>query len=97
MKYFVLCLFLILATCSAFQVHASQDSKNPADIDFETIDAVEAMAIANAWKWSRKDVKSFVTVREVVFQFPDGKQKKIPLPEEKMLVAMAPYLRKTHK
>ena len=97
MKYFVLCLILILATIPAFQADASQDSKKPADIDFEKIDAVEAMAIANAWKWSRKDIKSSVTAREVVFKFSDGKQKKIALPEEKMIVAVAPYIRRTHK
>ena len=97
MKTFVLGLILILGTFSAFQADAAQDSKKPADIDFEKIDAVEAMAIANAWKWSRKDIKSSVTAREVVFKFSDGKQKKIALPQEKMLVAVAPYIRRTHK
>ena len=97
MKFFVLGLILIFGTITAFEVDAFQDSKNPDDIDFETIDAVEAIAIANAWKWSRKDVKSFVTAQEVVFKFADGKVKRISLPEEKMLVAVAPYLRKTHR
>ena len=97
MKYLIICLILIVATISAFQAHASQDSKKPADIDFEKIDAVEAMAIANQWKWSRKEVKSSVTAREVIFKFSDGTVKKIPLPQEKMLVAVAPYIRKTHK
>ena len=97
MKYFVLGLILIFGTISAFQADASQDSKKPAEIDFEKIDAVEAMAIANAWKWSRKDIKSSVTAREVIFKFSDGKQKKIALPQEKMIVAVAPYIRRTHK
>ena len=97
MKYFILCLILILAASSVFQADAFQDSKKPNDTDFEKIDAIEAMAIANAWKWSRKDVKTFVTAREVVFKFSDGKQKKVPLPQEKMLVAVAPYIRRTHK
>ena len=35
--------------------------------------------------------------REVVFEFPKGRVKKIPLPEEKMLVAVAPYVNKTHR
>jgi len=96
-KYLVLCLILILETGSAFQAHASQDSKKPAETDLEKMDAVEAMAIANEWKWSRKDVKSSVTAREVVFQFSDGKVKRIPLPQEKMLVAVAPYVRNTHQ
>ena len=97
MKYLIIGLILILATIPAFQADAAQDSKKPADIDFEKIDAVEAMAIANAWKWSRKDIKSSVTAREVVFKFSDGKQQRIALPQEKMLVAVAPYIRKTHK
>jgi hypothetical protein len=33
----------------------------------------------------------------VVFEFPNGRVKKIPLPEEKMLVAVAPYVNKTHR
>ena len=97
MKYLRICLILILATIPALQADAAQDSKNPADIDFENIDAVEAMAIANEWKWSQKDVKSYITAREVVFEFSDGTKKKILLPEERMLVAVAPYIRQTHK
>ena len=97
MKSFVLCLILILGTSTAFQAYGFQDSKKPADIDFEKIDAFEAMAIANQWKWSQKDVKSYVTAREVAFQLSDGTVKKVPLPEEKMLVAVAPYIRRTHK
>jgi len=97
MKYLIICLILVMAAGVTFQADGAQDSNKPGDIDFEKIDAVEAMAIANAWKWSRKDIKSSVTAREVVFKFSDGKQKKIPLPEEKMLVAVAPYIRRTHK
>jgi len=96
-KYWGICVILIFATFSPFQAYAIQDSKKPADIDWETIDAVEAIAIANEWKWSQKDVKSSVTAREVVFEFSDGTKKKIPLPEERMLVAVAPYIRRTHK
>ena len=43
MKIFVLGLILIFATISTLQADAFQDSKKPADIDFEKIDAVEAM------------------------------------------------------
>ena len=97
MKYLIIFIILILATIPAFQAYATQDSNKPADIDFEKIDAVEAMAIANQWKWSRKDVKSYITAREVVFEFSDGTKKEILLPEERMLVAVAPYIRQTHK
>lgn len=63
----------------------------------ENVNAMEAVAIANEWKWSRKDVKSSVTAHEVIFELPDKTVKMIPLPQEKMLVAVAPYIRQTHK
>jgi hypothetical protein len=63
----------------------------------ENVNAMDAVAIANDWKWSHKDVKTSVTAREVVFEFPDKTVKRIPLPQEKMLVAVAPYIRQTHK
>ena len=60
-------------------------------------DAFQAMEIANEWKWSKEKIKSHVTTKEVVFEFPNGRKKKIPLPEEKMLVAVAPYVNRTHR
>jgi len=63
----------------------------------DNVNAIEAVAIANEWKWFHKDVKTSVTAREVVFEFPDKTVKRIPLPQEKMLVAVAPYIRQTHK
>ena len=96
MKFSVLCLIVILEAAFAFQVHAFQDGNQSAGIDLETVDAVDAIAIAYAWKWSRTDVTTSVTAREVLFKFSDGTQKKIPLPKDKMLVAVAPYIRKTH-
>lgn len=61
------------------------------------IDAVKAMEIANEWKWLRKDVKSYVTSREVVFEFPDGDTRKVPLPADRMVVAVAPFVNRTHR
>jgi hypothetical protein len=59
-------------------------------------DVRQALALANEWKWSQPAVKSFITSREIVFQFPDGSEKKILLPPDKMMVAVAPYLTQTH-
>ena len=95
--YLGISVILIFTTNIASQAFAIQDAKQPADIDFEKLDAIEAMAIANEWKWSQKDVKSYITAREVVFEFSDGTKKEILLPEERMLVAVAPYIRQTHK
>jgi hypothetical protein len=96
-KYWGVSVILIFATFLPFQAYAFQNSKKPANIDWEAIDVVEAIAIANEWKWSQKDVKSFVNAKEVLFKFADGTKKVIPLPEEEMLVAVAPYIRSTHK
>jgi hypothetical protein len=61
------------------------------------IDAVQAVAIANEWNYSRKDITSYVTPREVVFKSSNDKIiKKIPLPKDKMMVAVAPYINTTH-
>ena len=61
------------------------------------IRAMEAVALANELKWNSVDVKSYVTAHEVVFKFSDGILKKIPLPKERMLVAVAPYMTRTHQ
>ena len=85
-------IFLLLIPAYAQQA----DGKS-----FETIlknaDAIQAMAVANQWKWSKKEIKSYLTPRQVVFKFPDGEVNKIPLPNDKFLVAVAPYIKRTHK
>jgi hypothetical protein len=63
----------------------------------KNVDAFKAMEIANEWKWSKEKIKSHVTTKEVVFEFANGRVKKIPLPKEKMLVAVAPYVNRTHR
>ena len=71
-------------------------SDMPNEDSLINLDASEAIKIANQWKWTHKEIKSYVTSREVVFKFPDSKVYKIPLPEEKMIVAFAPYIKSTH-
>jgi hypothetical protein len=61
------------------------------------VDASQAMEIANEWKWSNKEIKSSVNSHEIIFKFPNGRIIRIPLPEDQMVVAVAPYIRSTHK
>ncbi|MFH2121604.1 MAG: hypothetical protein ABIJ25_14590 [Pseudomonadota bacterium] len=99
MKYLlvVAASFIVLVgIISQFPVSALQGDRKSDEAVLEGVNAIEALAIANQWKWSKKDIKSYVNSREVVFQFPGGKVKKIPLPEEKMVVALAPYIMGTH-
>jgi len=77
-------------------VYALEGNENPAYASLDNIDAMQAMAIANQWKWTRKEVTSYVTPQGVIFIFPDKRVKGIPLPKDKMVVAVAPYIRQTH-
>ena len=61
------------------------------------VDAFQAMEIANEWKWSNTEIKSSVNSHEIVFKLPNGQIMKIPLPEDQMVVAVAPYISRTHK
>jgi len=96
MKSLLISLIILLGVISVLPAHALQVDERSNESVLENVDAIQAMAIANQWKWSSKEIKSTVNSREVVFQFPGGKVKKIPLPEEKMVVALAPYKKGTH-
>ena len=96
MRYLLLSLIMLLEMISLLPAHALQGSKTSAEAALNKVEAIQAMAIANEWKWTKKEVKSYVTSQEVVFEFSNGKVKRIPLPEEKMLIAVAPYVRRTH-
>lgn len=99
MKYIsilVVCFIVLLVILSQLPVTAVRGEGETTDAILRNADAVEALAIANQWKWTKKDVRSYVNSREVVFQFPGGTIKKIPLPAEKMVVALAPYVKGTH-
>jgi hypothetical protein len=95
MKYLFVFFVLLLGLGSLFTACGLLADENEAAL--KDADAFKAMEIANQWKWSKKEIKSHVTTREVVFEFSNGRVKKIPLPEEKMLVALAPYVNRTHR
>ena len=61
------------------------------------LNAHQALALANQWHWEKQPVKTHITSKEVVFQFESGKVKKIPLPADEMMVAVAPFINRTHK
>lgn len=63
----------------------------------ENVSAMKAVAIANELKWESGNIKSYVTPKEVVFKFSDGKLTKIRLSKDRMLVAVAPYMNQTHQ
>jgi hypothetical protein len=96
MKRFVFTLILVLGTSQIFSACESEKKASSPESLLNNADAHQAMALANQWKWSQEEIKSYVTSSDVVFEFPDGKIKRIPLPADKMVVAIAPYVKKTH-
>lgn len=96
MRISILGFFLFLGLGLLAPAHPAGADETPAEAELKNIDAFQALAIGNRWRWTHKEVKSHVTSREVIFKFPDGKMKKIPLPEDKMVVAVAPYINRTH-
>ena len=60
------------------------------------IDGKTAMAIANKWRMQKMDVVSFATPDTVNFKFKDGENISIRLPDDVMMVSIAPYINKTH-
>jgi len=83
------CLLVVaLASSAAAQVAP------PTPAALAGVDAVAAMDLANAWKG--EPVISFVTSAAVHFTFPDGREVAVPLPDDEMLVSVAPYLVHTH-
>lgn len=95
MKTFKL-LLVILSLLVAVPIAASANNLDNYKQMVDKMDAMQAMAFANQWKWSQGEITSHVTPQEVVFEFPDKTVKKVPLPKDKMVVAIAPYLTYTH-
>lgn len=63
----------------------------------EGLDAREALALANRWGTGTPEVQSFVDTESVVITFKkSGKRVSIPLPADRMVVAIAPYIGRTH-
>ena len=94
-------IFVMVALMALVPLTANANNLKAYEEMVENIDAVQAMAFANQWKWTQESITTHVTPKEVVFEFPsntspNGTIKKVALPEDKMVVAIAPYLTYTH-
>lgn len=91
-------IVIIFLFSISFQIPtmANQGNDKSTEAVLKGVDAKTALKIANQWKWTKKEIKSYVNTREVVFKFPDGKIIKIPLPDNEIMVAVAPYIKNTH-
>jgi hypothetical protein len=99
----IIALSLIL---SVFSLSVAYAGENPTSVNKSNdeqlkekltgIDGKTAVAIANKWHTDKMDVVTFVTPDKVNFKFKDGQILSIPLPDDVMMVSIAPYINKTH-
>ena len=87
---------IVMIALTSVMTDCQPDSNSPEGI-LRNVDAKQAMTIANDWQWTKEEIESYVTNREVVFQLPSDREKRIPLPDNKMVVAIAPYVHYTHQ
>lgn len=91
---------LIFFACSSkeAQVQAASPAKStisPTVLD--NLNVREALVLANKWKTSNPEVTSFIEPDKLTFEFANKKTVEISLPEGSMMVALAPYVNKTHE
>jgi len=65
--------------------------------ELKGVNGMQAMKLANKWRQKNLDVMSFVTPDAVNFKFKNGKTISVPLPDDQMVVSIAPYIKKTHE
>ncbi|MDA3844589.1 MAG: CueP family metal-binding protein, partial [Candidatus Kapabacteria bacterium] len=95
MKYLALIGIFLIGLLSA----CSDPSDPNYDNDYNKIKELgikEAIALANDWKFSKKEIVSFITPKELTITFPDDRKVVIALPEDEMYVAIAPWITYTH-
>lgn len=106
MKNLIVTIIALSLILSVLSFSIAYSSENPTSINesnykqlkekLKGIDGKTAMAIANKWHMDKIDVVTFVTPDKVNFKFKDGETISILLPDDAMIVSIAPYINKTH-
>ncbi|WP_324715315.1 CueP family metal-binding protein [Carboxydochorda subterranea] len=63
---------------------------------FARLDPVQAVALANRWRAEGKPVESSITSQALRVRWSDGQEAAVPLPPDRMYVAVAPFVSRTH-
>jgi hypothetical protein len=85
----VLSLFVAVGSLQVF-------AARPLDANLDGLTARQAVSLANKWSEEKQPVVTFINPREIVFDFGNGKTRRIPLPADEMMIAIAPYVQRTH-
>jgi hypothetical protein len=106
MKNLIVKIIALSFILPVLSLSVAYSSENPTSINknndkqlkekLKGIDGKTAMAIANKWHMDKIDVVTFVTPDKVNFKFKDGETISILLPDDVMMVSIAPYINKTH-
>ena len=76
---------------------AGADSALPTPRALHGLDAAQAIEVANEWGRDASDrVTSYLTTEAVTFEFTDGTTASIELPENRVMLAIAPFANHTH-
>ena len=78
------------------EVRAADGALAPVPGSVQGLDARAALAQANAWYTAGAGVTSYVDTRVIGFEFGGGDTVEIALPDDEMVVAVAPYVERTH-
>jgi hypothetical protein len=92
-------ILLLFLSCSPKEEMVQSQSPSKPSVSPEVINnlnAKEALALANKWKTSNPEITSFLESDKLTVKFPNNKTVEIPMPKESMIVALAPYINKTH-
>jgi hypothetical protein len=94
-----LVMIITVVSLAVFLMNTPVFSMNESALieQLDGLNAYQALALANQWHWEKQPVRTHITSKEVVFQFESGWVKKIPLPADEMMVAVAPFINNTHK
>jgi hypothetical protein len=88
--------FLAVMAWVAMPTFVYAASESALETQLQGLDAHQAIALANRWHWEHQPVRTHVTSQAVVFEFENGVIKRIALPQDQMMVAVAPYIYRTH-
>jgi len=89
----VMLIAILMFTSCEESVDVNYDSQFNQINDMEIREAIE---LVNDWNFSKSEINSFITPKELTVTFPDQRMVKIALPEDEMYVAIAPYIENTH-
>jgi len=95
-RFFQVASFVCMIFLAIVLSNLLSSAEPPLENKLDGLDARQALALANKWFQEKQSVKSFINAREIVFEFQDGKVRRIALPAKEMMVAIAPYVQKTH-